>query len=88
MDEWVNRHSEGMLVHMNPPLCIRYISYEICLCTSGRNDLCSWQSLAEPKIVVTLIKNDSMQQSSSREAYMSRSKIIRISVSTTGLLLC
>jgi len=52
MYEWFNRHSAGMLVHMKPLLCIRYISYEICLCTSGRNDLCSWQSLAEPKIVV------------------------------------
>jgi hypothetical protein len=29
-----------------------------------------------------------MQQSSSGEACMSRSKITRISVSTTGLLLC
>jgi len=56
MDEWFNRHSAGMLVHMKPPLYIRYISYEICLCTSGLNDLCSWQSLVEPNIVVTLIK--------------------------------
>jgi len=57
MDEWFNRHSVRMLVHMKPSLCIRYISYEICLCTCGRNNLCSWQSLAEPKVAVTLIKN-------------------------------
>jgi hypothetical protein len=77
MDELFKRHSAGMLAQ---------ISYEICLCTSGRNDLCSWQSLPEPKIVVTLIKTNFMQQRAG-EAYMSR-KITRISVSTTGLLLC
>jgi len=87
MDELFNRHSAGMLVHMKPPICIRYISYKICLCTSGRNDLCSRQSLPEPKIVVTLIKTNFMQQSASGEAYLSR-KITHISVSSTGLLLC